>query len=49
MRAVGTRLRARAQAAGATQAALAWLGDHGSFVPFADPLFAVITDAVPAK
>ncbi|GAA2086338.1 TetR/AcrR family transcriptional regulator [Kitasatospora saccharophila] len=58
MRAAGTRLLTRAQDGGAARAdldgaelfalvaALAWLGDHGSFVPFADHLFTVITDAV---
>ncbi|MGW4697724.1 TetR/AcrR family transcriptional regulator [Kitasatospora cineracea] len=58
MRAAGTRLLARAQAAGAARAdldgtelfalvaALAWLGDQGSFAPRADHLFTVVADAV---
>ncbi|MFF4341975.1 TetR/AcrR family transcriptional regulator [Kitasatospora sp. NPDC001540] len=58
MRAAGTRLLARAQAAGAARAdldgaelfalvaALAWLGDQGSFAPRADHLFTVVASAV---
>ncbi|MFB7948103.1 TetR/AcrR family transcriptional regulator [Kitasatospora phosalacinea] len=58
MRAAGTRLLARAQAAGAARddidgtelfalvAALAWLGDQSSFAPRADRLFTVVAGAV---
>ena len=58
MRAAGTRLLTRAQAAGTARAdvdgtdlfalvgALAWLGDQGSLAPRADHLFAVIGGAI---
>ncbi|WP_051733098.1 TetR/AcrR family transcriptional regulator [Kitasatospora phosalacinea] len=58
MRAAGTRLLVRAQAGGAARAdldgtelfaliaALAWLGDQGSFAPLADHLFTVVASAI---
>ncbi|MFI5797929.1 TetR/AcrR family transcriptional regulator [Streptomyces sp. NPDC051677] len=61
MRAAGTRLLARAQAAGAARtdidgtdlfalvAALAWLGDQASFTPRSDHLFDVVASAILAS